>query len=55
MVIKTRFLGIVCPQDELNAALFHIKDVSSRQREVQRRIELLLSENTREIIHVPYR
>lgn len=55
MVIQTWFLGIICPQEELDAALFHIKDVSSRQREVQKRIELLLSENTREIISVPYR
>ncbi|XP_035519613.1 rho guanine nucleotide exchange factor 33 [Morone saxatilis] len=41
-------------KEELNVALFHIKDVSSRQREVQKRIELLQSENTKDIISVPH-
>ncbi|XP_034753569.1 rho guanine nucleotide exchange factor 33 [Etheostoma cragini] len=40
-------------KEELNVALLHIKDVSSRQREVQKRIELFQSENTRDIISVP--
>ncbi|XP_028280104.1 rho guanine nucleotide exchange factor 33 [Parambassis ranga] len=38
-------------KEELNVALFHIKDMSSRQREVQKRMELLQSEN---IISVPH-
>ncbi|XP_056291617.1 rho guanine nucleotide exchange factor 33 [Pseudoliparis swirei] len=42
-------------QEELNAALLHIHDVSSRQREVQRRIELLSSESTKDFIFVPHR
>uniref|UniRef100_A0A8C4ET44 Rho guanine nucleotide exchange factor (GEF) 33 n=1 Tax=Dicentrarchus labrax TaxID=13489 RepID=A0A8C4ET44_DICLA len=41
-------------QEELNVALFHIKDVSHRQREVQKRAELLQSENTKDIISVPH-
>lgn len=49
------FLGLICFQEELNVALFHIKDVSSRQREVQRRLEVLQLENTRDIISVPHR
>lgn len=52
--IQTQFLGIIHLQEELNVALFHIKDLSSRQREVQKRIELLQSENTRDI-SVPHR
>ncbi|XP_030298029.1 rho guanine nucleotide exchange factor 33 isoform X2 [Sparus aurata] len=42
-------------KEELNVALFHIKDVSSRQREVQKRIEVLQSENPRDIMSVPHR
>ncbi|XP_026165296.1 rho guanine nucleotide exchange factor 33 isoform X2 [Mastacembelus armatus] len=42
-------------KDELNVAMFHIKEVSSRQREVQKRIELLQPENTKDIIVVPHR
>ncbi|TMS04425.1 Rho guanine nucleotide exchange factor 33 [Larimichthys crocea] len=42
-------------KEELNVALFHIKDVSSRQREVQKRIELLQSENAKDVISVPHR
>lgn len=53
--IQTQFLGTIHLQEELNVALFHIKDLSSRQREVQKRIELLQSENTRDIISVPHR
>ncbi|XP_018517182.1 LOW QUALITY PROTEIN: rho guanine nucleotide exchange factor 33 [Lates calcarifer] len=41
-------------KEELNVALFHIKDVSSRQREVQKRIELLQLENMKDIISVPH-
>ncbi|XP_074503264.1 rho guanine nucleotide exchange factor 33 [Sebastes fasciatus] len=42
-------------KEELNVALFHIKDVSSRQREVQKRIELMQSENTKDFLYVPHR
>ncbi|XP_049927726.1 rho guanine nucleotide exchange factor 33 [Epinephelus moara] len=42
-------------KEELNVVLFHIKDVSSRQREVQKKIELLQSENTKDLISVPHR
>ncbi|KAG8000303.1 Rho guanine nucleotide exchange factor 33 [Nibea albiflora] len=42
-------------KEELNVALFHIKDVSSRQREMQKRIELLQSENGKDVISVPHR
>eukprot|EP00064_Thunnus_orientalis_P003122 superscaffoldBa00000247_g3130 len=41
-------------KEELSVALFHIKDVSNRQREVMKRIELLQSENTKDIISVPH-
>nr|XP_046258918.1 rho guanine nucleotide exchange factor 33 [Scatophagus argus] len=41
-------------KEELNVALFHIKDVSIRQREVQKRIELFQSENTKDILPVPH-
>ncbi|XP_041645860.1 rho guanine nucleotide exchange factor 33 isoform X3 [Cheilinus undulatus] len=42
-------------KEELNVALFHIKDVSSRQREVQKKIEIMLqSENNKELISVPH-
>ncbi|XP_034538200.1 rho guanine nucleotide exchange factor 33 [Notolabrus celidotus] len=41
-------------KEELNVALFHIKDVSSRQREVQKRIEQLQSEHNKEFISVPH-
>ncbi|XP_042358714.1 rho guanine nucleotide exchange factor 33 [Plectropomus leopardus] len=41
-------------KEELNVVLFHIKDVSGRQKEVQKRIELLQSENTKDIISVPH-
>ncbi|XP_022054184.2 rho guanine nucleotide exchange factor 33 [Acanthochromis polyacanthus] len=40
-------------KEELNVALFHIKDVSSRQRDVQKRIEMLQSENYKDIISTP--
>jgi len=36
-------------------ALFHIKDVSSRQRGMEKTIELLQAENNKEIISVPHR
>ncbi|XP_034408337.1 rho guanine nucleotide exchange factor 33 [Cyclopterus lumpus] len=42
-------------KEELNAALLHIHDVSIRQRSVQKRIELLSSENTKDFIFVPQR
>ncbi|XP_008290414.1 rho guanine nucleotide exchange factor 33 isoform X2 [Stegastes partitus] len=42
-------------KEELNVALFHIKDVASRQRDVQRRIELLQSENYKDVISAPHR
>lgn len=42
-------------QEELSAALFHIKDVASRQREVQRRVELLQAEGAKELVSVPRR
>ncbi|CAK6960759.1 rho guanine nucleotide exchange factor 33 [Scomber scombrus] len=42
-------------KEELSVALFHIKDVSNRQREVMKRIELLQSENTKDIMSVPHR
>lgn len=42
-------------QEELSVALFHVKDVSSRQREVQRRVELLQAEGAKELISVPRR
>ncbi|XP_040905220.1 rho guanine nucleotide exchange factor 33 [Toxotes jaculatrix] len=41
-------------KEELNVALYHIKDVSSRQRDVQKRMDLLQSENTRDIISAPH-
>ncbi|XP_039995640.1 rho guanine nucleotide exchange factor 33 [Xiphias gladius] len=41
-------------KEELNVALFHIKDVSGRQREAQKRVELLQLENTKELISVPH-
>ncbi|KAK9541166.1 hypothetical protein VZT92_001231 [Zoarces viviparus] len=41
-------------KEELNVALIHIKDVSSRQKEVQKRMELLPSENNKDIISVPH-
>lgn len=50
-----QWLCIMCLQEELNVALFHIKDVSGRQREVQKRIEMLQSESSKEIISVPHR
>ncbi|XP_075902287.1 uncharacterized protein arhgef33 isoform X2 [Nelusetta ayraudi] len=40
-------------KEELSVALFHVKDVSSRQREVQRRVELLQAEGAKELISVP--
>ncbi|XP_071385717.1 rho guanine nucleotide exchange factor 33 [Centroberyx affinis] len=42
-------------KEELSVALFHIKDVSSRQREVQKRMELLQTDNAKDIISVPHR
>lgn len=54
-VTLTRSRVIIRSQEELNVALFHIKDVSSRQREVQKRIELLQSENAKDVISVPHR
>ncbi|XP_074531322.1 rho guanine nucleotide exchange factor 33 isoform X2 [Halichoeres trimaculatus] len=41
-------------KEELNVALFHIKDVSSRQREVQKRIEQLQSEHIKDFISAPH-
>ncbi|KAM6915806.1 uncharacterized protein arhgef33 [Xenentodon cancila] len=41
-------------KEELNVALFHIKDVSSRQKEVQKKMELLQSENGKDIISAPH-
>uniref|UniRef100_UPI0037E982C8 rho guanine nucleotide exchange factor 33 n=1 Tax=Semicossyphus pulcher TaxID=241346 RepID=UPI0037E982C8 len=41
-------------KEELNVALFHVRDVSSRQREMQKRIELLQSENNKDFISVPH-
>ncbi|KAM7408380.1 hypothetical protein PAMA_002210 [Pampus argenteus] len=42
-------------KEELSVALFHIKDVSNRQREVMKRIELLQPENTtKDIMSVPH-
>ncbi|XP_041866566.1 rho guanine nucleotide exchange factor 33 isoform X2 [Melanotaenia boesemani] len=41
-------------KEELNVALFHIKDVSSRQKEVQKRIELLQSEDSKDTISVQH-
>ncbi|XP_053189256.1 rho guanine nucleotide exchange factor 33 [Scomber japonicus] len=41
-------------KEELSVALFHIKDVSNRQREVMKRIELLQLENTKDIMSVPH-
>uniref|UniRef100_A0A667ZKF4 Rho guanine nucleotide exchange factor (GEF) 33 n=1 Tax=Myripristis murdjan TaxID=586833 RepID=A0A667ZKF4_9TELE len=38
-------LAVLPSLEELSVALFHIKDVSSRQRDVQKRMELLQSEN----------
>lgn len=46
---------IICSQEELNVALFHIKDVSSRQREAQKKIEQLQLENGKDIISVQHR
>lgn len=46
---------IICSQEELNVALFHIKDVSSRQREVQKKIEQLQLENGKETTSVQHR
>ncbi|KAK7902120.1 hypothetical protein WMY93_018889 [Mugilogobius chulae] len=37
-------------KEELSTTLFHIKEMSSRQREIHRRIELLQLENTKELI-----
>lgn len=54
-VTLTQLFGIISLQEELNVALFHIKDVSSRQREVQKRIELLQSDNTKNNISFPRR
>ena len=48
-------LGVICSQEELNVALFLIKDVSGRQREVQKRVELLQQENAKEFISAPHR
>ncbi|TNM99482.1 hypothetical protein fugu_012515 [Takifugu bimaculatus] len=42
-------------KEELNVALFHIKDISSRQREVQKTIEHLQLENSKDIISVQHR
>ncbi|KAM9847996.1 rho guanine nucleotide exchange factor 33 [Aulostomus maculatus] len=40
-------------KEELSVALFHIKDVSNRQREVMKRIELLQLENSKDLVSVP--
>lgn len=37
-------------KEELSTTLFHIKEMSSRQREIHRRIELLQLENAKEVI-----
>ncbi|MEQ2186814.1 hypothetical protein GOODEAATRI_032593 [Goodea atripinnis] len=42
-------------QEELNVALFHIRDMSNRQREAQRRMELLQIESNKDIIPLPHR
>lgn len=54
-VERSNMNGVICMQEELNVALFHIKDVSSRQREVQERVELLQPENTKDILSVSHR
>ncbi|KAM4607226.1 rho guanine nucleotide exchange factor 33 isoform 2-T2 [Polymixia lowei] len=41
-------------KEELTGALFLIKEVSSRQREVQRRMELLYTEHSKDILSVPH-
>lgn len=40
-------------KEELSTTLFHIKEMSSRQREIHRRIELLQLDNTKEVISAP--
>ncbi|XP_037542940.1 rho guanine nucleotide exchange factor 33 [Nematolebias whitei] len=40
-------------KEELNVALFHIKDVSSRQMEMQKRMELLQFESNKDTISIP--
>ncbi|XP_027863306.1 rho guanine nucleotide exchange factor 33 isoform X3 [Xiphophorus couchianus] len=42
-------------KEELNVALFHIRDMSNRQREAQRRMELLQIESNKDIIPLPHR
>uniref|UniRef100_A0A3Q2QKN9 Rho guanine nucleotide exchange factor (GEF) 33 n=1 Tax=Fundulus heteroclitus TaxID=8078 RepID=A0A3Q2QKN9_FUNHE len=43
-------------KEELNGPLFHIRDMSNRQREAQRRMELLLQmESNKDIIPLPHR
>lgn len=46
---------IICSQEELNVALFHIKDVSSRQREVQKKVEELQLEKSKDTISAQHR
>uniref|UniRef100_A0A096MEZ2 Rho guanine nucleotide exchange factor (GEF) 33 n=1 Tax=Poecilia formosa TaxID=48698 RepID=A0A096MEZ2_POEFO len=41
-------------KEELNVALFHIRDMSNRQREAQRRMELLQIESNKDIIPLPH-
>ncbi|XP_072293561.1 rho guanine nucleotide exchange factor 33 isoform X2 [Eucyclogobius newberryi] len=41
-------------KEELSTTLFHIKEMSSRQREIHRRIELLQLENTKDAISTPH-
>lgn len=50
-----QLLDVAALQEELNVALFHIKDVSSKQRDVQRRMELLQSDNNKDVITFPHR
>ncbi|KAM4729834.1 uncharacterized protein arhgef33 isoform 3-T3 [Anableps anableps] len=42
-------------KEELNVALFHIRDMSNRQREAQRKMELLQIESNKDIISLPHR
>ncbi|XP_015252386.1 PREDICTED: rho guanine nucleotide exchange factor 33-like isoform X2 [Cyprinodon variegatus] len=42
-------------KEELNVALFHMRDMSNRQREAQRRMELMQIESNKDIIPLPHR
>ena len=50
-----QFLCIICLQEELNVVLFHIRDVSGTQKEVQKRLEVLQSESTKDVISFSHR